>query len=285
MRHSFLKLFSLKSATVLLLCLSLGLSPAKGSAMCCVEDDCNGIWWSRNGGRMALLAGGAIALGAIAGAIAGYSASSCHSCHSRHSHGSYSSGPGTQPFANEFQSISSSSSSGSYSSYFESDDSSISRPFRRNKGVHPTLRSKTETGRPSKSCRSSSAKGRHSSIDAEASELTFNFTVNLSNHSGVTLFTPIVTTAEGCTIEGSPTRAAPHCTSLQLAPLTVSNAKPGTYRVGVRTAQLAAGSHSHWQGEFTSLATNSDGTSATLSGKLKDGDLISTREYVYTPRE
>jgi hypothetical protein len=233
---------------------------------------------------MALLAGGAIALGAIAGAIAGYSASSCHSCHSKSGHSySYSSGPGTQPFANEFQSISSSSSSSYDYSYFESD--SNTRPFRRCKGVHPAQRSKTETVRPSKGCRSSVAKGKHSSTDAEEKELTFNFSLNLSNHTGVTLFTPIVTTAEGCTIEGSPTRAAPHCTSLQLAPLTVSNAKPGTYRVGVRTAQIAAGPHSHWQGEFTSLATNSDGTSTYLNGKLKDGDLISTREYVYTPRE
>jgi hypothetical protein len=285
MLHSFFRLFSLKSATILLLCLSLGLSPAKGSAMSCVEDDCNGIWWSRSGGRMALLAGGAIALGAIAGAIAGYSSSSCHSCHSHSSSNglSYSSGPGTQPFANEFQSIS--SSSGSYSSYFGSDDSSISRPILRNKGVHPTQRSKTETGHHSKSCPSSAAKGKHSSTDAEASELTFCFSLSLANHTGVTLFTPIVTTAEGGTIEGSPTRVAPHCTSLQLAPLTVSNAKPGTYRVGVRTAQISTGTHPHWQGEFTTLATNSDGTSTALNGKLKDGDLISTREYVYTPRE
>lgn len=283
MLHSFFKLFSLKSATILLLCLSLGLSPTKGSAMCCVEDDCDGgIWWSRRGGRIALLAGGAIAIGAIAGAIAGYSASSCRSkhCHSSYSD-SYSSGPGTQPFANQFGPLSSSSSS-DYSNFYSSE--SVSPIILRNMKA-PCARANKLEAAPSKGRRTKVSKVKSCQTDCETNEITFNFSLALSNHTGVTLFTPFVTTAEGGTIEGSPIQAAPNCTSLQLSPLTVSDAKPGTYRVGIRTAQVAAGRNAHWQGEFTSLATQSNGTTAYLNGKLKDGDHISTREYVYTSRE
>lgn len=269
--------FSIRSITLLLLCLCLGLFPAKGSALCCVDDDTGGIWWSRSGGRMALLAGGAIALGAIAGAIAGYSASSCHSSHSCRS-STYTTGPGTQPFANEFQPISLSSSSSGYS-YFESSISESINPLLRRSQSLPQTKAKTKI---SKEGSSSSSRRSHQRQSAdETKEITFNFSVTLANHAGVSLFTPFVTTAEGETIEGHPKQIAPNCTSLQLYPIKVAKAKPGTYRLGIRVAQV--GSHrsaSHWQGEFTAVASQQDGTATYLSGHLREGDPISIREYL-----
>lgn len=281
MLRSFSQLFTLKSATILLLCLSLGLSPSKGTAMCCVDDDTDGIWWSRSGGRMALLAGGAIALGAIAGAIAGYSASSCSGCSKSHGNSNgdtYSSGPGTQPFANQFEPISLSSSSSGYS-YFESSTSESPLLLRSKRTASAETRHSGKSS--SKSHRRCSSAKKQCSGSVETQDITFNFSIALSNHSNATLFTPFVATPEGNTIEGSPIQASPNCTSLHLSPLTVSDAKPGTYRVGIRAAPIASGRHTtQWQGEFTSLATQSDGTTAYLNGKLRHGEPLSTREYV-----
>jgi hypothetical protein len=171
-------------------------SPLSAECCCCsCEDDAAGIWWSRGAGRMALIAGGVVILGAAAGAIAGYSASKGH-CSSR------SNGPSADvvPPVNVPQPV----VSPYYSSSYCSSDYRAKAP-------------------------------QKTSSLSEQDALTIHFDLSMDSASHDTLVAfPFVTCPDGSTVEGAPVYLSQDASQPNIAPLIISSPAAGTYAIGAR---------------------------------------------------